>query len=237
MRIPAATAFYRYAYLETVLCSAMLLFLCVVRYTTVIPAYSFGFGLSYTSWAYAASPSYSLLTPAHFSPNPPASASITIRFELANEGLYAGQEIVQVYSSYSPLTAPTAVQSIPRTELKNFTKIHVAAGETQFVSLQLNLSSLALVGPDGSMGVQSGIYLIYVGGAAPGSRGALVDGDDEHATVVQARMPDALMSSALCTAARQWWEDRLETDGEEGMAAVAVERAIAGGVVGVLTVC
>ena len=210
----------------------------VDRYTTVIPAYSFGFGLSYTSWEYQSSPSYPLLTPAHFSPNPPADATITIRFDLANAGGYVGKETVQVYSSYSPLTAPTAVQSIPRTELKNFTKWEVAAGETQAVTLQLNVSSLALVGPDGNMGVQTGVYLIHVGGAAPGSRGALIDDDDQHATVVRVRMPAEVMGVGACNGARQWWEARMEKDGEEeGMAAVHVEQAIAGGLVGVLTIC
>ena len=207
------------------------------RYTTVIPAYSFGFGLSYTQWEYSIiDPSSTpLLTPAHFSPHPPADATLAISFQLANVGGYKATETVQVYSSYSPLTAPTAVQSIPRTELKAFTKVEGDVGQAQHVTLQLNVSSLALVGPDGKLGVQTGVYLIHVGGAAPGSRGMLVDGHEQHGRTVNARRPIEALGGAACQAVQQWWEERSE--GEEGMAAVRVEQAIAGGLVGVLTVC
>ena len=204
------------------------------RYTTVIPAYSFGFGLSYSSWDYS-SP-VPLLTPSHFPASPPAGANITIRFELGNDGMWPGQETVQVYSSYSPLTAPTAVQSIPRTELKAFLKVDRHAWESRRVTMQLNVSSLALVGPDGKLAVQPGVYLIHVGGAAPGSRGVLVDGQQQHGRVVRQPMPSELLAAGTaCHAARQWWEARLE--GETGMAAVWVDEAIAGGLVGVLTIC
>ena len=217
-----------------------------IRYTTVIPAYSFGFGLSYTSWRYdTVDASTPLLTPAHFSPNPPTDATVTIRFKLDNVGGYAGMETVQVYSSYSPLSAPTAVQSIPRCELKAFTKVAVKVGQSDHVVVQLNVSSLALVGPDGRMGVQSGVYLIHVGGAAPGSRGVLVDGYEQHGRTLRQSRPQG-MNVQACRGARQWWDERTEKQDEkrddeeaeeERMAAIEVEQAIAGGLVGVLTIC
>ena len=208
------------------------------RYTTVIPAYSFGFGLSYTSWQYSTvDASTPLLSPAHFSPNPPADASIAIRFTLANTGAYAGMETVQVYVSYSPLAAPTAVQSIPRTELKAFTKVELGVGDEQRLTVRLNVSQLALVGPDGSLAVQPGVYLIHVGGAAPGSRGALVEGDEQHARVTRQRRPAAVVARGeACRLASEWWAERMDGS-EDGVAGVTVERSIAGGLFGVLTIC
>ena len=140
-----------------------------------------------------------------------------------------------MYSSYSPLTAPTAVQSIPRTELKAFTKVEAGVGQAQEVTVQLNVSVLALVGSDGTLGVQSGVYLIHVGGAAPGSRGAVVDGQQQHGRIVRERRPQQVLREETCKDARLWWNERTERD--DGTAAVEVEQAIAGGLVGVLTIC
>ena len=151
--------------------------------------------------------------------------------------MYAGMETVQVYVSYSPLAALTAVQSIPRTELKAFTKVELGVGAEQQLTVRLNVSSLALVGPNGTLAVQPGMYLIHVGGAAPGSRGALVDGDEQHARVIQQGRPAAVAARGeACRAASGWWAERMDGS-EEGVAAVTVERAIAGGLVGVLTIC
>ena len=209
----------------------------VARYSTVIPAYSFGFGLSYTQWRYTAVDSSTpLLTPAHFPSDRPSDASVTVRFSLANVGGYRAMEVVQLYSTYTSLTLPTALQSIPRTELKAFTKVEGGVGQVQGVSLRFNVSALALVGPDGRMAVQPGVYLIHVGGAAPGSRGALVDGEDQHGRVVRQKRPVEVRSVGACQAANGWWEERME-GGADGMAAVEVEQAIAGGLVGVLTIC
>ena len=207
------------------------------RYTTVIPAYSFGFGLSYTAWEYSTvNSSTPLLSPAHFPAQPAADSTLTIRFRLSNVGAYRGQEVVQVYSSYSPLTAPAAVQSIPRTELKAFVKVELGAGQAQEVVLHLNTSQLQLVGPDGKLGVQTGVYLIHVGGAAPGSRGALVDGEEQHATRVRQARPSEMSGVGACQAAGRWWAER--TQGETSAeATVEVEQAIAGGLVAVLTIC
>ena len=140
-----------------------------------------------------------------------------------------------MYSSYSPLTTPAAVQSIPRTELKWFTKLAVDWDDDQQLIVQLNVSSLALVGPDSKLAVQTGVYLIHVGGAAPGSRGWLVDGGEQHGRVVRQRAPIESLVGEACHSALQWWKDRMV--GDDGMADVRVEQAIVGGLVGVLTIC
>ena len=206
------------------------------RYTTVVPLFAFGYGLSYTSFEYALpNASAALLTPAHLSPNPSADAAVTVRFHLANTGAYAGAEAVELYSTYVPLTPPTAVQSIPRTELKAFDRVSLRSGESRTVDLRLPLAALALVGADGKMAVQTGIYFIHVGGAAPGSRGAYVDGDDQHARTLRERMPAGLAEVGACQEAQAWWEQR--GSGEDGVASVPVDVSIAGGLVGVLTIC
>ena len=162
------------------------------RYSTVVPLFSFGYGLSYTAFEYSlqGSPQEPLLRPVHFAPNPSTiNASVALRFRLDNVGSYEAAETVQVYVTYTPLKAPTAVQSIPRTELKAFERVTLAAGKGQAVEMRLPLSELQLVGADGTMGLQPGVYEIHVGGASPGSRGMYVDGEEQHGRVVRQRNP------------------------------------------------
>ena len=94
------------------------------------PEFPFGFGLSYTRFAF----SNLTVTPA------PASADgpITVSFKVSNTGTRAGAEVAQVYVSDPSATVPR-----PERELKGFERVVLKPGESRAVTVRLNRRSLA----------------------------------------------------------------------------------------------
>lgn len=102
----------------------------------VTPAFPFGFGLSYTTFAYGKA---SMSTSAEFNLdacrlNP---ANITISVPVTNTGKVEGKEIVQLY--ISPVKSSV---DRPLRELKGFDKISLQPGETKTVTLTLTTDDL-----------------------------------------------------------------------------------------------
>ena len=155
------------------------------RYSTVVPLYAFGYGLSYTAFEYSAAAD-GLIHPARLSPCKGAACDgveVEVRFRVRNAGSRVGSEVAAAYVSYQPFagTAVGAAQSLPRTELKEFELLlDVDAGQSRDVTLRLPATGLRLVGSDGAFALLPGVYLVHVGGSAPGSRGAFVDGEEQH---------------------------------------------------------
>ncbi len=104
------------------------------------PLFPFGFGLSYTQFAYD---NLSLST-AHAG----ADDTLTVTFDLRNVGAYDGKEVVQLYVS-----APKGELIREVRALKGFTKVALAAGETRRVSLQLPIAELACYHPGWPIGL------------------------------------------------------------------------------------
>jgi beta-glucosidase len=94
------------------------------------PLYPFGFGLSYTSFAYS-----NLRTSAS---SLPASGSILVKFDLKNTGNRAGEEVVQLYVKLLTSSVPR-----PLKELKAFKRLALQPGETRTVTLELKGEQLA----------------------------------------------------------------------------------------------
>lgn len=94
------------------------------------PLYPFGYGLSYTTFAYSRlqSGSNSL----------PANGRMTVSFDLTNSGKREGEEVVQLYVKY--LESQVAR---PLKELKGFKRLSLKPGETQRVTLSLSADQLA----------------------------------------------------------------------------------------------
>lgn len=93
------------------------------------PLFPFGFGLSYTSFAYAAPQADKMdLT---------AQDTLTISVAVTNTGPVAGQEIVQLY-----LTDPVASRVRPSKQLRGFVKLSLQAGETQEARFTLTTKDL-----------------------------------------------------------------------------------------------
>jgi beta-glucosidase len=124
------------------------------RYFSGTPLYPFGYGLSYTHFAYAG-PSLSATALE-------AGQSLTVSAEVRNDGGLAGDEVVQVYLEYP--AAPLA----PRHALVGFQRVHLAPGESRRVTFELSPRLLSQVDAAGRRAVEAGHYRLFVGGGQPG---------------------------------------------------------------------
>ncbi len=111
----------------------------------------FGFGLSYTSYA------YSNLNVDKYSFAP--GDVITVSVDVTNTGSVEGKESVLLYSS--DLVA-SSTPDIKR--LRGFDKISLKPGETKTVTLKLAADDLAFVGYDGLWRLEKGDFVLACGG-------------------------------------------------------------------------
>jgi beta-glucosidase len=117
------------------------------------PLFPFGHGLTYTTFGIA-----DLRLPATASAGDP----VMIEVSVTNTGDREGQEVVQVYVSQLEPRLPR-----PPKELKAFTKVRLAPGETRRVSLTLEPRAFAPYDPaTKSWPVDPGDYDILVGRSA-----------------------------------------------------------------------
>ncbi len=115
------------------------------------PAFPFGFGLSFTSFAYS-----DLVASAN------ADGSASIKVNVSNTGTRAGDEVVEVY------VAPPK-ESVPRPlkELKGFARVSLAPGEKKEVAVSLEPRSFAFWDDRAKdWAVEAGPYEILVGASS-----------------------------------------------------------------------
>jgi beta-glucosidase len=96
----------------------------------VQPAFPFGFGLSYTTYAYG----NLQLAQDRLG----ADDTLEARVDVTNTGHVAGEEVVQLYIA----AQGSAVERAPK-ELKAFTRVALAPGEMRTVNLAVPVSNLA----------------------------------------------------------------------------------------------
>jgi beta-glucosidase len=96
----------------------------------IAPLFPFGFGLSYTSFAYA----NLRLRADQLTPD----ETLEVAVDVTNTGARAGQEVVQLY-----VRDPQSALIRPEKELKGFAKVALAPGETQTVRFPLDRRALA----------------------------------------------------------------------------------------------
>jgi beta-glucosidase len=94
------------------------------------PEYPFGFGLSYTTFAYGAQQISS--------PRMRVGGSLTVSAEVANTGAVEADEIVQLYTRQLAGSLARPVR-----ELRDFRRVHLKPGEKQTVEFTLKSSALA----------------------------------------------------------------------------------------------
>jgi beta-glucosidase len=99
-------------------------------YAKAKPLYAFGYGLSYTSFAY----SHLRVSRTTLA----AGETATVSFDVKNTGARAGDEVVQLYVAH----VGSAVDR-PSEELKGFQRIALRPGEVRTVTLPLAAKSLA----------------------------------------------------------------------------------------------
>jgi beta-glucosidase len=126
------------------------------RYYTGTYLWPFGFGLSFTKFAYS--------QPALSAASIAACEPLTVNVTLTNAGAVDGDEVVQVYVGYP--ASPGFV--LPRWSLRQFTRVLLPAGYSTVVSLTLSPDAFTVVDDNGARQVLPGAYTIYVGGQQPG---------------------------------------------------------------------
>jgi beta-glucosidase len=121
------------------------------------PAFPFGYGLSYTTYAYAN------LTVRR--PRVPADGTVEVNVDVTNTGARAGEEVVQLYVGFEGSKVERPVRL-----LRGFRKVALAPGETKTVALPVAVKDLAWydVGAK-AWRVEAMSYGIFVG---PSSRRA-----------------------------------------------------------------
>jgi beta-glucosidase len=116
------------------------------------PLFGFGYGLSYTTFRYEALD----VTPGIMAPDGVAVVSVSI----TNTGTRDGDEVVQLY--VRDLQAST---TRPVRELKGFQRVHLRAGESRRVSLDLRASDLAILNESMQWVVEPGRFKLAIGGS------------------------------------------------------------------------
>ena len=114
------------------------------------PLYSFGYGLSYTTFEY--SDLYlSALTPHSFE----------VSCKIRNTGKYDGEEVVQLYlrDEYASVVQPL-------TQLKHFARLFLKCGEEQEVKFILSEEDFALVDRNLKRVVEPGTFQVMIGAAS-----------------------------------------------------------------------
>ncbi len=114
--------------------------------------YPFGYGLSYSTFAYS-----NLQVDNH---TPAADDTVTVSADVTNTSSSDGNEIVELYAS-----TPNADASLerPLKRLEGFQKVFLAAGQTKTVTFPLKIADLAFFSnADGRWEVDNGAYGIQI---------------------------------------------------------------------------
>ena len=132
------------------------------RYFSGKSLYNFGYGLSYTTFAYSGikSPTSSVK----------AGESVTIEGDVKNNGSVSGDEVIELY-----LTQPKSPET-PIRVLAGFKRVHLDVGQSTHVSLTIVPRSLAQVDPKGNRVILPGEYTVSLGGAQPNDTAAILTG-------------------------------------------------------------
>ena len=126
------------------------------RYFTGTPLYPFGYGLSYTTFAYG-----DLKVPAApiAAGGPPLKAEATV----TNTGKLAGDEVVELYLSFPN------VAGAPLKALRAFRRVHLDAGASEKVQFELQQRDLSMVTEAGDIIVPEGEFQLSIGGGQAGT--------------------------------------------------------------------
>ena len=125
------------------------------RYFRGEPLYPFGYGLSYTQFAYTD------LKIEPREPNPEQEIQVAVK--VTNVGSHAGDEVVQLYVTDLEASVP-----VPIRELAGFSRIHLAPAQTKTARFTIVPEQLSLISDEGERVIEAGDFQIAVGGCQPG---------------------------------------------------------------------
>jgi beta-glucosidase len=125
------------------------------RYFHGHPLYSYGYGLSYSTFAFT----HLKLSADHLQ----AGAPVKVEADITNTSKTAGDEVAELYVTYPPsATAPIHA-------LAGFTRTHIAPGATRHITFNLPDRALSQVLTDGQRVILPGNYQLFVGEGQPGT--------------------------------------------------------------------
>jgi beta-glucosidase len=125
------------------------------RYFTGEALFPFGYGLSYTQFAYS-----KLAIPEQVK----VGENVAVTVQVKNVGKMAGDEVVELYVKDLAASVPVPIRS-----LQGFKRIHLQAGESQTVAFALTPRQLSLIDSQFKRVVEPGEFEITVGGMQPGA--------------------------------------------------------------------
>jgi beta-glucosidase len=111
--------------------------------------YPFGYGLSYTTFAYS--------TPTLSATEIPADGSLTVSCTVTNTGSVEGEEVAQLY-----IRDHVASLIRPVRELRGFQKFSLKPGESRVVTFTLTADDLAFVNADFKRVVEPGEFSVWI---------------------------------------------------------------------------
>lgn len=113
------------------------------------PLYTFGYGLSYTTFDYA----NVKLSKTELKP----SDVLKVDFDLINTGSYDADEVPMLF-----VQDVTGSIVRPVKELKRFTRVHLKAGQSQHIRFELPVKELAFYGINDKFALESGEFRLWV---------------------------------------------------------------------------
>jgi beta-glucosidase len=113
------------------------------------PQFEFGYGLSYTSFAY----SHLRAVPVEFG----GDQHVDVEVDVQNTGKRPGQEVVQLYA-----TPRVAAIAVPVKRLRAFQKVALQPGEIRTIRFRLSVSDFTIVGSEGHTVFAAGEWLLDV---------------------------------------------------------------------------
>lgn len=140
------------------------------KYMTEKPLYPFGYGLSYTRFAY----DRVLLS----SEKVKKGNSVELTLNVENTGEVDGNEIVQLY-----ISCKDAAFDVPQSTLIGFKNVFLKKGDSKEISFTISADQMKMFNADGKAVFVKGNYSLFVGGVSPGERGKeLVENDGNEAS-------------------------------------------------------
>lgn len=127
------------------------------RYFRGEPLYPFGYGLSYSTFAYS---------DLKVTKSVKAGTSVRVSAVVHNTGPIAGDEVVQLYITDTAASVPVPIRS-----LAGVSRISLRPGEKRTVSFTLTPRQMSLIDNAGRRIIEPGDFEISIGGKQPGSAG------------------------------------------------------------------
>ncbi len=149
------------------------------RYFDGEPLYPFGYGLSYTSFAYR--------NPRVNHAKVSAKDAVSISVDVVNTGAQAGDEVVQLYLTHK------GVAGAPLRALRGFQRVHLDRGQKKMVAFSLRDRDLSIVDEAGKHRIVPGTVSVWIGGGQPAVRSGLPEtagSRTEFAITSDATLPD-----------------------------------------------